>query len=114
MTDKQILALMIRAQSKPVVILCRTEEYADRLRQEIKDGVFKLFPTLLGTYITTGYDIFIKGHEKITVVSVPAWNELQRKAMNLFPRYAYCAGCTIDDIAGVKNLMYDPERIDGI
>ena len=65
MTDKQIRALMIQAQSKPVVIFCRTEEYADCLRQEIKDGVFKLFPTLLSTYITTGYDIFIKGHEKI-------------------------------------------------
>lgn len=114
MTDKQIRALMIRAQSKPVVIFCPTGTYADYFRQEIKDGVFKLFPTLLNNYIGTGYDIFINGHEKITVVSVPTWNELQRKALNLFPGYAYCAGCTIDDIAGVKNLMYDPERIDGI
>lgn len=114
MSDKQIRALMIRAQSKPVVIFCRSQAYADCLRQEIKDGVFKLFPTLLNNYISAGYDIFIKGHEKITVVTVPIWNEMQNKSMSLFPGYAYCAGCTIDDIAGVKNLMYDPERIDVI
>lgn len=114
MTDNQIRALMIKAQTKPVVILCPTIICAEYLKSEIKNGVEKLFPALLSNYITTGWDIFIKGHEKITVVTVPIWNELQRNRLDLFKGYAFSAGCTIDDIAGVKNLMYEPERIEGI
>lgn len=114
MTDKKIRALMIKAQSKPVVIFCPSAEYAAMFRQEIKDGVSGLFPALINTYIGTGPDVFIKGHEKITVTDVPQWNESQRKALDLFRGYAFAAGCTIDDIYGVKNLMYEPERFDAL
>ncbi len=114
MQDRHIRALMIKAQSKPVVIFCPCAEYAEAFRQEVKDGVSSLFPTLVNTYIGTGPDVFIKGHEKITVTTVGQWNESQRKALDLFKGYAFAAGCTIDDIYGVKNLMYEPERFEAL
>ena len=114
MTEKQIRALMCRAIMKPIVIFCPTTIYAESFRDQLRHELTRLFPALVNTYITTGQDIFVKGYEKITVTTVPLWNEFQKKQNDLFKGYAYCTGCTIDDIFGVKNLMYEPERLDGI
>lgn len=114
MSEKQIRALMVRAIMKPIVIFCPTNIYAESFREHLRHELTRMFPTLINNYITTGPDIFVKGYEKITVTTVPMWNESQQKQNDLFKGYAYCSGCTIDDIFGVKNLMYDPERLDSI
>ena len=114
LTEKALRNLLIKAQTKPIVIFCPSIISAELLKAKIKTMVAELFPIFVNNYIGTGWDIYLKGHEKLTVITVPIWNELQRNNLSVFKGYSYSYECTENDIAGVKNLMYEPERIEYI
>lgn len=107
---EDIKALMIKAQTKPVAIFCISEDSAKAFREYLRKEVSRGFPKLLNNYTTTGSNVYINGHEVITVCTVPEWNENQKKRLNLFTGYAYSFDIPADGLIGIENLAYSPEK----